>query len=712
MKKTVRQEELFEQETFLGDPGNMLMVAYVAAVVFFLLLGIFSSASAQTTAEKTTITAGERAFADVKSGQLFITGKEENVVAPLLEQDVDISVTGMFIHSKVRQRFQNTSTAWLEAVYVFPLPDESAVTGMRMVVGDRVIVSKVKEKNEAQAVYERARNEGKQSSLLAQKRPNIFTTAVANIPPESVVEIEIEYLDTVGYRDGFFSIRFPLVVGPRYIPGNPSLNPEKWVAFDEGGYAMDTDEVDDASQITPPVVEPDKPPRNPVTLSLNLAPGFPVKNVDSLYHGIRLERKEDQSYAISFDGRVFADRDFVLEYQAGNDQTVSASLFTESIAGEHYTYLMLMPPQHHFENKVPREVIFIMDISGSMAGTSMTQAKEAMVYAISRLHERDRFNIIVFNNIAKKLYPYSLPARAEYLENGMNKIAGLQASGGTEIAAALDIALDGSTDNRRIRQIVFLTDGAVGNEKNLLDTIASRRGDSRIFTIGIGSAPNSYFMTRAATMGRGTHTHIGKTSEVQRKMTDLFNKLENPVITDLTLTSREKEAHEIYPQPMADLYHGEPAVALIKSAEPPGKIELGGTYLGKEWQVEIEGSAAASRPGIGAVWARKKIRSLMESLHTGAAEVDVRSKVLNTALKHHLVSKYTSLVAVEETISRPQDENVQNSQLQTNLPSGWQHDRVFATSAQTATNSELLLVIGSFFLFVGSVLLIRQRRVL
>jgi len=641
-----------------------------------------------------------------------ITGEQEDkyIAAPLLEQDVDISVSGMIIHTQVRQRFQNTGTEWIEAVYVFPLPDESGITSMRMVVGDRVIVSEVKEKHEARAVYERARKEGKKSSLLAQKRPNIFTTAVANIPPQSVVEIEIEYLDAVRYQDNVFSLRFPMVVGPRYIPGKPSAGPERRIGFDEGGWALDTDEVEDASQITPPVADAGASLRHPVKLSLSLAPGFPVKNLSSLYHGITTEQQDDRNYKIAFDGRVFADRDFVLEYQAANEQTVAASLFEESAAEEHFTYLMLMPPQQQMENQVPREVVFVVDVSGSMAGSSMRQAKEALAYAVSRLRERDRFNIIVFNNQARKLYPYSLPARGEYLENGLEAINGLLASGGTEIAAALDVALDGRTDRRRIRQIVFLTDGAVGNEKALLATIAKRRGDARLFTVGIGSAPNTYFMTRAAAMGRGSYTFIGKISEVRQKMTALFDKLENPVITNLKLETGDNGDIEMYSQPLPDLYKGEPVVALLKSKEPLTELRLSGTFLGKAWSVGVDGSGGKSRPGIAAVWARKKIRSLMDLLHAGASEVEVRRQVLETALKHHLVSRYTSLVAVEEKVSRPQHSTVQNKQLKTNLPNGWQHDKVFGPSAQTATNSELLLLIGTIFLFLGMVVILGQRR--
>jgi Ca-activated chloride channel family protein len=204
---------------------------------------------------------------------------------------------------------------------------------------------------------------------------------------------------------------------------------------------------------------------------------------------------------------------------------------------------------------------------------------------------------------------------------------------------------------------------------------------------------------------------IGKISEVRQKMTALFDKLENPVITNLKLETGDNGNIEMYPLPLPDLYKGEPVVALLKSKEPLAELQLSGTYQGEAWILRFDGSGGTSRPGIAAVWARKKIRSLMDSLHAGVSEAEVRRQVLDTALKHHLVSRYTSLVAVEEKISRPQDSTFQNKQLKTNLPNGWQHDKVFGPSAQTATNSELLLLIGAIFLVLGTVVILRQRRV-
>lgn len=693
----------------LRDPGSVLIVVYITIITLLLLLGNLATASAEEHSEKgDTITLDE-----VRRGELLIKDVESGkfVAAPLLNQNVEISISGMVANAKIKQNFENPSSEWVEAVYAFPLPDESAVKNLRMVIGERIIVGEIKEKNEARAVYEKAKSEGKKASLLAQKRPNIFTMAVANIPPHSKIEVEIAYLDMVRYKDSTFSLRFPMVIGPRYIPGRPLAKEGRHhISFDGGGWASDTDQVEDASQITPPVAGPGEPLRNPVELSISLAPGFPVKGLNSLYHGVKVEEKMAGSYMLNFDGKVFADRDFVLEYQAANGKEIAAALFTEEVGEGDYKFLMLMPPVEKIENTLPREVIFVLDISGSMAGTSIVQAKSALQLAISRLHDRDRFNVIVFNNNARHLFPASLSASEENKDMAMEKVASIEADGGTEIGPALKLALDGRRDHQRIRQVVFLTDGSVGNERSLFTMIAKRLGDSRLFTVGIGSAPNSYFMTRAAAMGRGTFSYIGKIEEVNATMTQLFEKLENPVLSGMQLEVDDDVVIEMYPSPLPDLYMGEPVIALIRSDKPIAELRLTGYRMGKPWSVDIDTGSGKNRPGITTLWARKKIRSLMDAMNLGAAEPEVRRQVLATALEHHLVSRYTSLVAVEQQVSRPPMEKLETQQMKTNLPQGWKHNKVFGTSARTATASQLLSITGLILMFLSLLLLRTGRR--
>ncbi len=273
-------------------------------------------------------------------------------------------------------------------------------------------------------------------------------------------------------------------------------------------------------------------------------------------------------------------------------------------------------------------------------------------------------------------------------------IDSLEADGGTEIAPALRLALSGDTESSRLQQVVFLTDGAVGNERALFTMIRERVGDARLFTVGIGSAPNTFFMTRAAALGRGDYTFIGNVDEVADTMAQLFAKLEHPVVTDLSLSGEDSEKMEVHPLPIADLYAGKPLTVVLRSSQPFGKMDLAGRLNGAPWHMTIDGSGGKSRPGIATLWARKKIRSLMDTLHLGAAEPEVRRQVVDVALRHQLVSRYTSLVAVEEKIARPDNEMLKRQQMKTNLPKGWQHAKVFGTSARTATNAGLNMLVG------------------
>ena len=703
MSEEKMEKDLKKRFRGLKDPGTALIVVYVSIVLFLLLFAGLESARADLGR------AEEKTLDDVRQGELLIPAREEGrfTAAPLLSQNVKISVSGMTARTLVKQHFINKSDQWIEAVYVFPLPDESAVDHLRMKVGDRIIVGEIKEKEEAKAIYEKAKSEGKKTSLLSQQRPNIFTTSIANIGPGEEIEIEIEYQQAVQFSDHIFSMRFPMVVGPRYIPGHQSAMENGRVSFAGGGWAADTDRVPDASRITPPVVAPGETPVNPIELSVELAGGFPLSRIESLYHGADTQEKEKGVYIIRFNGQVKADRDFVLEWEPEKRDSVSAALFSEDKGADRYMQLMLLPPaQTEKIESVPREMIFILDTSGSMAGPSLIQAKNALSMAISRLQPRDRFNVIEFNSTTHMLFDASRPAESSAVAAALHFVSGLNAQGGTEIAPALCMALDGRNDHDRVRQVVFLTDGSVGNEGELFTLIRDRLGDSRLFTIGIGSAPNSYFMTRAASMGRGTYTFIGKVEEVKEKMTNLFRKLEHPVVSSLALTVADGSSNglEVYPEPLPDLYDGEPITALIKADQKMAGIHLTGMQAGKFRQIAVNTTNFAEKPGIATLWARKKIRNEMESLHLGADKEQVRKTVLATALEHHLVSDYTSLVAVEQQVTRPAEKELAAAHLKTNLPQGWQHDKVFGGAAKTATQSELLMILGVLMLLLALVL--------
>lgn len=701
-----------KKRNWLTDPGNVLLTFYILIILFLLFFCTYD----RTQAEQLQTGDESIGLADVKQGELLFPTEQAGRFqrAPLLDQDVQITVSGIVARTTLKQRFVNRTQEWVEAVYVFPLPDESAVDRLQMKVGDRLIVGVIKEKKEAKRVYKKAKREGKKASLLVQNRANIFTTSVANIGPQETVEVEIEYQQIVRFSDNLFSLRFPMVVGPRYIPGHSMVAGKKTIrSFSQMGWAADSDQVPDASAITPGVTAPGEKSVNPVQLSIELSVGFPLSRITSLYHGIDIQEKDENQYVIHFNQQVFADRDFVLEYQVKKEKSPQGALFGETKSGKSYYLLMLMPPgQDDNSPRLPRELIFVIDTSGSMAGPSLRQAKEALALAISRLRPVDRFNVIEFNDYATPLYSSVQPGDEKRISEATDFVNSLKSRGGTEIGSALSIALDGKSNHERIRQVVFITDGAVGNEQQLFSMINERRGDSTLFTIGIGSAPNSYFMSRAASMGRGTFTYIGDLDEVAEKMENLFRKLENPVITGLQVQTEKggQDLLGLYPTPLPDLYLGEPLVAVFQSEQQLNSILITGKTGTTGWSNRLKIGNYGNRPGVAALWARKKIRYLMESFALGKDREEVRRQVTETALRHHLVSKYTSLVAVEQKISRPADKRLNKVPLKTNMPAGWQHNKVFGTTAQTTTPSHLYLLIG-LLLALGGGLLLRSKRI-
>ena len=699
-----RQKRSFKQTlSSYWDPGIFLIAAFLVTSFIFVVLSIMFPAQAEssmlpqneTHMKPSGVREGSLLFKSFKSGQY--------VSAPQLNTDVKIEITGMVAYARVIQEFENPGDEWLEGVYVFPLPEDAAVSHLTMDVGDRVIEGVIKEREEAKKVYSQAKKEGKKASLLEQERPNIFMMSVANIGPHEVIKVELEYQQTVRLDNGLFSLRFPTVVGPRYIPGQQTGNENRFDEFNLSGWAFATTEVPDAPRISPPVVEPGQDPDNPVSLEVILDPGFNLAKLQSLYHAVDINYINDEVAEIRLNNTwAVADQDFVLEWAPDKGRAPQAALFAEEKKGENFIYLMVMPPAENSvtDYHIPREVIFVVDVSGSMAGPSIRQAKDALVFAVSRLQPEDRFNIITFNDIVDRFFNYPMTGTKEHIQKALHFIKRLEATGGTEIEPALYEALDGSKNLNRIRQVIFMTDGSVGNEQQLLQTVRERLGDSRIFTIGIGSAPNSYFMRNIAERGKGTFTYIGDVKEVQERMEELYTKLENPMLTDVRLSISNQAEMEMFPDPIPDLYLGEPLTLVASTENVPEQFLLSGYYAGRYWEAEIKSRTAGGSDGISILWARQKIKSLMDSLDGGADQDEVRKNVLETALQHHLVSKYTSLVAVDVTPSRPEHENMNSKMAKTNMPKGWQYNKVFDLP-QTATVAELCFILGALALLLS-----------
>ncbi|MGF1444906.1 MAG: marine proteobacterial sortase target protein [Pikeienuella sp.] len=654
-------------------------------------------ASAQTAATPGSPTAqapsgpGFMRLEDVRSGRLMLRTDAPGwyVAAPLVSTDIAIAVTGTVARATVTQRFTNPTENWVEGVYAFPLPEDSAVDRLRMRIGDRFIEGEIKERQEAKEIYEEAKREGKKAALVEQERPNLFTNSVANIGPRESVITQIGFQQALSPTDSRWEIRMPLVVAPRYAP-SPVV---QVVEFLENGWGI-SDPVADRDRITPPVADPRTEPtgamRNPVEITVDLATGFDIAGLESPSHAIRVEEAAPGQARVTLVGPAPADQDFILRWRGAGSEP-QAALFKETVGDAEHLMLMLSAPELGEAAPVrPREVIFVQDVSGSMSGESIEQAREGLEMAIERLRPEDRFNIVIFNDQFAVFHEAPVPATPQNIREAVAAVRDLEADGGTEMLPALEYALSGGATEGRLRQVIFLTDGAVGNEAEMLALIDRELGETRLFTVGIGSAPNSFFMSAAAEKGRGAQVTISDLSEVSARMTELFAKIETPAMTDLTLTLPEGVAAEMHPSPLPDLYAGEPVVVALKGAEGAalaGQAVLSGHRGDQTWEVRLSLDAAAEREGVAKLFARRRIAGL-EALRLSPAVlseamVRIDGEILGTALDYGLVSRLTSLVAVDVTPSRPRDAQIVTAEVPLNLPEGWDPEKfLFETTPQ------------------------------
>lgn len=609
------------------------------------------------------------------------------IEAPLVATDVKMDIAGPVIRTTLSQTFENTSDQWVEGIYVFPLPENAAVDRLRMVIGGRMIEGQIKEKKQAKKIYQQAKVQGKKASLVEQKRPNIFTASVANIGPHETVAIQIEYQDKVEIKDGVFSAHFPMTVAPRYSPPMQTVQ----VATTGGLQNVTFDPVLDRKAINPPLNPPSQEPieymRLPVSLNINLDAGFDVADVKSTYHDISTTQKEGTGLHVNLaEGAVPANRDFLLEWRAQETREPYSAVFKQTLGNETYLMSMITPPMTHIDD-IPtqaRESIFVIDTSGSMNGTSIIQARHSLLLALDNLSPKDTFNIIRFSSTHSSFKTQPVPATAQNIGKARRWVKALNANGGTNMSPALAAALKTRSESSgRLRQVIFITDGSIGNEQQLFAQIQDELGEARLFPVGIGSAPNRFFLSRAAKFGRGTSVQIGHASEVGKRMETLFKAINNPVLTDVKSSVGDKYSAARFPSRLPDVYQGDPiiSIAKIKTKDLPAEFSISGNRVGELWRETKDLSDAKDATGLSVLWARAKIADLEESRfdRTHASEID--AKILQTALDHSIVSRLTSLVAVDITPSRPAADKLNGTKVPTMLPEGWNFGELAAHNA-------------------------------
>lgn len=628
-------------------------------------------------------------FSGQGSGVLFASASLSHKPlgeCPLQHTSVQANISGYMADVTVKQLFANPYKEKIEAVYTFPLSETGAVDEMTMKVGSRIIHGTIKKKEEAREIYEQAKARGHVASLLDQERPNIFTQSVANIEPGKEVEITIKYKDLLLFENGKYSFAFPTVVGPRFIPGSPT-------GKTGSGWAPDTDQVPDASKVTPLLAPKDTRAGHDISISVNLDSGVPYSNLKSSLHEVDVTSKDSSHAQVSLkDKNAIPNKDFVLSWNVSQDQ-ISSGYITHRNAKEHdgsgFFTLMLLPPKSVTPDKVaPKEMIFLIDCSGSQNGPPLNKAKEALNHIIDHMNPNDTFQIITFNNQNSLLFDKPEVSSTQMKEKAKAFIEGLQARGGTWMAPAVEKVCSIPPDNNRLRIVTFMTDGYVGNDMQILNLVKKHRGTSRWFPFGTGNSVNRFLIDGIAKEGGGEPEYVllnAKAGEVGEKF---YKRIASPVLTDVAVKFDGLDAKEVFPKAVSDVWAQKPLYIKGRYTKPgSGTVTLTGFSQGAPYSKSMKVTFPESNPansGIASVWARAKVDRLMSEdwmgVQSGNMNAELKNEIVDTALAYHIMTQFTSFVAVEEKYVTEGGKS-KLVPVPVEMPEGVSHEAVFGHEA-------------------------------
>jgi len=556
------------------------------------------------------------------------TNGQVDAPCPLEHTAVTAEAQGPVVRVKVRQIFRNPTSNPMEAIYTFPLAAGGAVDDMTLRIGDRVVKGKMKRKEEARAIYDAARRQGKLAGLLSQSRPNVFVQSVANIPPNAKVEIEIQYVETLRFEAGRYEFVFPMAVGPRY---SPKHNPG---AFQNPKYAAQGVRAG-----------------HDISLTLKLDAGLPVDAIDSTTHEVVVENRTAAGAFIKLRNQnEIPNKDFILRWDVTGRKMNDALLTHRGRDGQGYFTFVLAPPdQPAREDITPKELVFVIDTSGSMHGFPLDKAKEAMNAAIEGLNPRDRFNLITFAGDTHVLFPAPVAATQENIADAKRFLAGRRSGGGTEMMKAIRASLAPSGSREHVRIVCFMTDGYVGNEAEIVAEIR-RHPEARVFGFGIGSSVNRHLMDQMSFQGRGEVDYIGLQDDGSAAAQRFHSRVQTPLLTDIQLHFQGLAVDEIYPKRIPDLFSAKPVVISGRYRDAGrGSVKISGKMGGHPFErvVPVELVAAVQREGIRSLWARTKVGELMID-----GEAQNREAITELGLHYAIMTPFTSFIAVEhQTIS-------------------------------------------------------------
>ena len=733
-----------------------------------------------------------QAGSNVGEGMLHAFGPDGQELGPcpLKHTDVDIEVSGYVARVEVTQQFHNPYDYKIEAIYVFPLSQDAAVDDMTMTVGERVIRGQIKPREEARQIYEAAKQAGHVASLLDQERPNIFTQSVANIEPGEQVTITIRYVEDLEWKDGIYSFDFPMVVGPRYIPGAPKVTPADppegeqilpgpillqapihgvrlfsgmnledagtlhegqakallmgakpaklpdqwnkgpWYSFEatyaggktelgtfflgglgeiggrhffydlasvEGmgtGWSPDTDQVPDASKITPPVTPEGTRAGHDISITMNINAGLPIQSIESKQHEVSVSYLDDAKNTAVVelvDQAAIPNKDFVVTFTTASADIGDALVTHTDERGNFFTLILQPPKRIPPEWIVPKEMIFVIDKSGSMRGFPIDTAKQAMRLVIQNLNPADTFNLMTFAGGLGFCFDKSMPNTAANRRQALDYLTDLKGSGGTEMMKAINACLGGDQDPERVRIVCFMTDGYVGNDMAILGAVRENADETRVFSFGIGRSVNRYLMDGLAAAGRGEVDYVLDESQCDGAAQRFYDRVSTPVLVDIEIDWGELEVEELFPSRIPDLFAAKPVVIKGRYLSPgKGTITLRGQRGTEEFErtIEIEfPEQDEDDEVVASLWARAKIKGLMNQdltgIQVGDPDADIKEQIVELGLTYRLLTQFTSFVAVEEMFITRGGKS-RKVAVPVEMPEGVSYEGVFGIAAETS----------------------------
>jgi len=567
--------------------------------------------------------------------------QKKQVPVPLEHTDVNASISAYIATVDVTQKYANPFDRKIEAVYVFPLPQNAAINEFIMTVGERKIRGIIRDRDEAQQIYNQAKRAGKVASLLTQERPNVFTQKVANIEPGKKIDINIKYFHTLAYDDGWYEWVFPMVVGPRF---NPPGNTDGIGAVSRGGRGASGQSTEVA------YLAPHERSGHDISLQVAVNAGVNIERMKSVNHVIENNAGSGTERIVKLSSRdSIPNKDFVLRYKVAGDRIKSALLTHQGDDGAGYFSMMIYPPEEIGRlSRQPVEMIFVLDCSGSMRGKPIEQAKAAITRGLRSLQAYDTFQVIRFSNSASQFGDRPVIASRENIREAVDYVENLDGGGGTMMIEGIKAALDFPHDDERLRFVTFLTDGFIGNESQILAAIHDKLDASRIFSFGVGSSPNRFLMNRMAKMGNGAVAYLSLNDSGADVMDHFFERISHPALTDLNIDWGGMQVSDVYPERVPDLFVGRPVIVTGRySGIPSGRIRVTGNVGDRISEVVINPHEdRGAHEGLAAVWARTKIADMVDRSmwqQTG----DIATQIKQLALDYSLMSQFTAFVAVD-----------------------------------------------------------------